>query len=206
MNVVFSKEGFRSLRVAWALLAVAVLAAAGFAWGSYHYLETGKRGEVSSQRALREARSRVDAARRERDDLKESFEIFQSLVKRGILKEESRLDLIERLDRLKTRHGLLGLEYEISAQRPLPLAGGRVFNAVDVLGSRVRVRALALHEGDALAFFEDLANPPRGFNPLSECGLRKLEAGAGSAIAPRIEAQCTLEWVSLRDKRGSRAK
>lgn len=206
MSVVFSKEGFRTLRVAWAILATAVVAAAGFAWGTYYYLESEKRGGVSSQRALGEARGRVEAAKRERDDLKESFEIFQDLVKRGILNEETRLDLIERLDRLKTRHRLLGLEYEISAQRPLPLAGGRIFNAVDVLGSRVKVRALALHEGDALSFFEELANPPRGFNPLSECALRKLEADSGGAIAPRIEAQCTLEWVSLKDKRGSRAK
>lgn len=205
MNVVFSKEGFRALRVAWVILALAVVAAGVLAWGSHVYVQMGKRSEASSQRALSEAQARVEAAKRERDDLKESAEIFQALVNRGILNEESRLDLIERLDSLKSRHKLLGLEYEIAAQRPLPLAGGRVFNAVDVLGSRVKLRALALHEADALAFFEDLANPPRGFNPLSQCVMRKMPVGSETAIAPRIEAECTLEWVSLKDKRGSRA-
>ncbi|MBL0142723.1 MAG: hypothetical protein IPP91_11635 [Betaproteobacteria bacterium] len=205
MNVMFSKEGFRSLRIAWVILGLAIVAAAAVAWGSLLYLQKEKRDDISSKRALAEAQARVNAAKREREDLKSSSEIFEDLVKRGILQEESRLDLIERLDRLKTRHHLLGLEYEIAAQRPLPLAGGRVFNAVEVLGSRVKVHALALHEGDALAFLEDLAKPERGFNPLSRCTLRKMAVGAVSATGPRVEAECTLEWISLKDKRGNRA-
>jgi hypothetical protein len=150
-------------------------------------------------------RTKVDAARRERDDLRNSSVVFADLVRRGILKEESRLDLIERLDALKGKHRLMDLEYEIQPQRPLPLLGGRVFNAVDVLGSRVRVKAQALHEGEALAFIEDLVRPPTGFNPASRCTLARLTSGAPDALSPRVEANCTLEWVSLRDKRGGRA-
>jgi hypothetical protein len=205
MNVVFSKEGSRSLRVAWAILGLAILAAAGLAWGSHWYLQKEKRDGLVTKRELVEAQSRVDAARREHDDLKDSASTFQDLVKRGILRDESRLDLIERLERLKVRYGLFGLDYDIAAQRALPLPGGRVFNAVDVLGTRVKVRALALHEGDALAFFEDLARPSDGFNPLSRCGLRRIETDTGGAVSARIEAECTLEWISLKDKRGNRA-
>lgn len=206
MSGLFSKAGLRSLRVSWAILGLAIAAAAGLAWGSHWYLEKEKFDDVSSRRALRDAQLRVESAKRERDDLKASSEIFQDLVKRGILLDENRLDLIERLDRLKTRHHLIGLEYEVGAQRPLQLAGGRVFNAVDVLGSRVKMRARALHEGDALAFLDDLAKPAQGFNPLARCTLRKVEAGAATVFSARVEADCTLEWISLKDKRGSRAK
>lgn len=205
MNVVFSKEGFRALRVAWAILALAVAAAGVLGWGSYLYLEKEKRDGLSSKRLLQEARARVDSAKRERDDLKASSAIFDNLVSRGILQPENRLDFIERLDRLKERHGILGLDYEIAAQRPVPLAGGRVFNSIDVLGSRVKLRVMALHEGDALAFLEDLATPKRGFNPISGCTLRKVEAGAAASLTPRAEAQCSIEWISLRDKRSNGA-
>ncbi len=204
MNFVFSREGWRALRLAWVILALAVAAAAGAAWASHWYLQKGKRDDLSSQKALREAQARVSAAKRERDDLHASSEIFQGLVKRGIFQEEDRLGLVERLDRLKSRHKLFGLDYEIAPQRPLPLAGGRVFNAVDVMGSRVKVRALALHEGEALAFLEDLATPEHGFSPLGRCSLRKLDAGA-ARVSPRVEADCALEWISLKDKRGARA-
>ena len=205
MNIVFTKDGLRRLTFAWGLLALAIAAAAGVAWGSHVYLQIEKRDGITSKRQLSEAVARVDAAKRERDDLKSSSQIYDDLVKRGILLEESRLDLIERFERLKTRHRLIGLDYEISPQRPLPLAGGRIFNAVDVLGSRVKVRVQALHEGDALAFLEELANPARGFNPLSRCTLRKIGAGAATASAARVEADCALEWISLKDKRGNRA-
>lgn len=205
MNFAFTKDGFRSLRLAWALLGVAVAAAAGIAWGSLAYLQKEKRDELASQRQLGEMRAKVEAARRERDDLRNSSAVFADLVNRGILKEESRLDLIERLDALKAKHRLMDLEYEIQPQRPLPLLGGRVFNAVDVLGSRVRIKAQALHEGEALAFIEDLVRPPTGFNPASRCTLARLTPGSPDVATARVEAQCTLEWISLRDKRGNRA-
>lgn len=205
MSILFSKEGTRSLRLAWVVLAIAIVAAAALAWGSFQYLQTEKRALVTTKRLLGEAQGRVDVAKRERGDLDASSAIFQDLLKRGILQEENRLDLIERLDRLKERHRLLGLDYEIGAQRPLPLAGGRVFSAVDVLGSRVRVRVLALHEGDALAFLEDFARPPRGFNPQGRCSMRKLDAGSETTANPRVEADCTYEWITLKDKRGASA-
>ena len=205
MNFAFSKEGFRSLRLAWALLGVAIAAAAGIAWGSLAYLQKEARDDLASQRQLGEMRAKVEAARRERDDLRNSSAVFADLVNRGILKEESRLDLIERLDALKAKHRLMDLEYEIQPQRPLPLLGGRVFNAVDVLGSRVRIKVQALHEGEALAFIEDLVRPPTGFNPASRCSLARLPSVATDVATARVEAQCTLEWISLRDKRGNRA-
>lgn len=205
MNVVFSKEGAKALRLAWALLGVAIVAAAAIAWASHWYVQKERRDNAASNRELAEAQARVAAARKERDDLQASSQIFMDLVKRGVLKGEGRLDFIERLQQLKARHQLLALEYEIAPQRPLPLAGGRVFESVDVLGSRVKVRALALHEGEALAFTEELTHAPRGFYPAGRCTMKRLEAGSADAIVPRAEVECVLEWVTLKDKRGNRA-
>ena len=205
MNIVFTKQGARAMALAWASLGAAIIAAALVAWGSLAYLEKEKRDGLASKRELQEAQARVEAARREREDLKASSAIFEDLVKRGILHEESRLDFVERLDRLKSRHRLIGLEYEIAPQRALPLGGGRVFNAVDVLASRVRLRVLALHEGEALAFLEDLASPEKGFNPISRCTMKRLDASSDASLAPRAEAECALEWITLKDKRGNRA-
>ena len=205
MSVVFTKEGFRALRVAWAILGISIATTAVLGWGSHVYVQKEKHDGLASQRLLQEARTRVDNAKRERDDLKASAKIFQDLVNRGILQPERRLDFIERLDRLKDRYRILGLDYEIGAQRPLPLAGGRVFNSIDVLASRVKLRVMALHEGDALAFLEDLAAPERGFNPASDCTLRKVEVVSAASLAPRAEAQCFVEWISLKDKKGNGA-
>jgi hypothetical protein len=137
--------------------------------------------------------------------MRASSEIFQDLLDRGVLQEERRLDFIERLDRLKSVHKLDTLEYDIEPQRVLTLAGGRVFNSLDVMGTRVKLRFKALHEGDALAFLEDLAKPTRGFNAMSSCHLQGVERVGEDVTSPRVEGSCALERISLKDKVANRA-
>lgn len=205
MKAIFSKEGNRALRLSWAALAIAIAAAVAMGFGSYWYLQKEKRDGVQSARSLQEARASTDAVKREIEDMRTSSKVFQDLLDRGILQDERRLDFIERLDALKVRHRILSLEYDIDPQRPLPLAGGRVFNALEVMGSKVKVRLKALHEGDALAFLEDLAMPARGFHALSKCQLKRVDRVAADVTNARVEAGCTLEWISLKDKGKARA-
>lgn len=205
MSIATSKEGFRYLRIAWAALVIAVVAAAALGWTGYWYLGKEQSGDLTLKRRLAEMQARVNTARRERDDLLASSVMFAGLMRQGILLEERRLEFIERLDSLNTRHRLLSLEYDFAPQRSLPAPGGRVFEAVEVLGSRVTVKVLALHEGDLIAFLDELAKPPRGYNPIQSCNLRRLQAGSGNQVNARVDAECTLEWITLKDKRGARA-
>jgi len=71
---------------------------------------------------------------------------------------------------------------------------------VDVLASRVRLKARALHEGDVLDFVSGLTQSQQGFYPVDHCSLRRLEVADPDALQPRVEAECTLEWITLRDK------
>jgi hypothetical protein len=199
MKQIFSKEGRRALMTAWILLAVAVLGGAAIVAGSHWYLEKEKRDSVSVGRRLQDARARLDGARRERDSLHESADVFRTLVERGLLQTERRLDLVELVNQLRSRHQLFALDYEIAPQRTLPLSGGRVFGAIDVLASRVKLRARALHEADVLAFIAALSQTPQGFYPVDRCILRRVEAS--SDLQPHVEAECSLEWITLKEKR-----
>jgi hypothetical protein len=203
MKQVFSSEGFRAMRVSWALLVVSIAAGAGIIAGSHWYAEKEKRDSADSGRRLQEASARVDSARRERDSLQESAEVFRTLVDRGLLQSERRLDLVELVNTLRARYQV-ALDYEVAPQRPLQLAGGRVFASVDVLASRVKLKARALHEGDILGFMESLTRNPQGFYPVDRCLMKRLEATNPDSIEPRVEADCTLEWITLKEKRGSR--
>jgi hypothetical protein len=199
MKQIFSKEGRRALMTAWILLAVAVLGGAAIVAGSHWYLEKEKRDSVSVGRRLQDARARLDGARRERDSLHESADVFRTLVERGLLQTERRLDLVELVNQLRSRHQLFALDYEIAPQRTLPLSGGRVFGAIDVLASRVKLRARALHEADVLAFIAALSQTPQGFYPVDRCILRRVESSAD--LQPHVEAECSLEWITLKEKR-----
>jgi hypothetical protein len=204
MKQVFSAEAMRSLRMSWVLLVLSIAAAVAIAVGSNWYLAREKRESVSADRRMQEARSRLDSARRERDSLQDSAEVFRTLVDRGLLQGERRLDLVEMVNSLRARHQLYSLDYEMGAQRPLQLAGGRVFPAVDVLASRVRMRIRALHEGDIVAFVDALAQSRQGFYPIDRCSMRRVEVAAPDSLAPRVEADCAFEWITLKEKNAAR--
>jgi len=201
MSAVFSAEGWKALRTSWVVLGVALVAGVAIVYGTHWYGVKEKRDSLAGTRRLQEARARVDNARRERDNLNESADVFRTLVARGLLEGEHRLDLVEKVNALRTRHQLFTLDYEIAPQHPLGLPGGRVYPSVDVLASRVTLRARALHEGDVLGFIDDLARSRQGFYPVDQCTLRRLE-GPPSTLAPHVEANCTLEWITLHDKAG----
>ena len=202
MSQVFTKAGAVELRLQIALLVAAIAAGAAIVVGSRMYAEKERRESADAGHRLQEARSRLDAARRERDLLAQSSEIFRALTDRGLLQGEQRMDLVELVNMLRSRHQLAALDYEIAPQRPLQFAGGRYFGSIDVLASRVKLRARALHEGDLLGFLEDLTQTPQGFYPVDRCTLRRVEAPADT-LQPRVEAECTLEWITLREKRGT---
>ena len=200
MSQIWTPEGRRALRGAWVLLAVSIAAGAAIVAGSHLYLEKEKRDNADVGKRLQEARSRLDAARRERDSLAESSDVFRTLVERGLLQSERRLDLVELVNQLRARYQLFALDYEISPQRTLTLAGGLAFPSVDVLASRVKLRVRALHEGDVLGFVKALSQTPQGFYPVDRCSMRRVE-GSAEPLSAHVEADCQLEWITLREKR-----
>ena len=196
-------DSVKNLRMAIVLLVLSILAAIGIAVGSNLYVERERRESMGAERRLQEWRSKVDSARRERDSQQESADVYRTLVERGLLAGEKRLDLVELVNALRARHQLFSFDYEIAAQRPLQLSGNRVFPSIDVLASRVRMRMRALHEGDVVAFVDALAHSKQGFYPLDRCNLRRVDAAA-EAVQPRIEAECAFEWITLKEKNASR--
>jgi hypothetical protein len=203
MKQVFSKEGMRSLGAAWILLAVSIVASLGVVAAAQWYYEKEQRESATFGQRLQEARVRVQGARRERDSLQESSEVFRTLVERGMLQSEKRLDLVELVNALRARHQLSSLDYEVAPQRMLQLSGGRSFASIDVLASRVKLKARALHEADIIGFMDSLTRTPQGFYPVDRCVMRRVEATNPDSIQPRVEAECSLEWITLKEKRGA---
>ena len=199
MNPIFSREGRGKLRDAAIIFMVCVAMSAVAIAASRWFLEKERRDIRAAGVRLAEATARVAKIRGERDNLVQSIEVFRAIVDRGLMQSERRLDFVELMNALRARHGILALDYEIAPQRALAFAGNRTFPAVDILASRVTLKLRALHEGDALAFIDSLGESRQ----LDRCVLRRLEASSPTALQPRVEADCTLEWITMREKRGA---
>jgi hypothetical protein len=199
VNPANAADARKPLRSAWIVLAASIVVSGALIGGTHGYLEKEKRDAADGNRRLQEARARVENLRRERGNLEQSAAIFQALVARGLMQPERRLDLVELMNGLRMQHRILSVDYEVAPQRPLALAGGRSFPAVDVIASRITVKALALHEGDLLEFLQALGSSEQGFHPIDRCHFKRLDTAWDQH--PRVEAGCTLEWITIKEKR-----
>jgi hypothetical protein len=203
MKQIYSSEGRRRLRASWLLLAASFSLSAAFIAGSIWYLEREKGTGLAASKRLAEADRRLQAVQRERESLEHSAAVFRRLQARGGMQPERRLELVELMKSLRAEHRITSVDYEIAPQRPLALATGAAYAAVDVRASRVKLRLRALHEGDVLAFIEALAAAPQGFHPVDRCVMRRIEGRADDPLHPRVEAECTLEWITVVEKRNA---
>lgn len=190
--------------IAASLLALA--AAILFILGSLYYLDQQKRGDAVSKRALQAAQQRVANANQEADDLRTSVDVFKQLRAQGVFNTESRLDWIELFKRLKIKHRLIALGYELAPQRQLQLPGGRVFPSIDLLGSRIKLKVLAYHDGDLIGFLDEFSQLKDGFYPIDRCTIRRVSDAINDPSVAHIEAECLLDWVTLKDKRSPSAR
>jgi hypothetical protein len=232
MSVIFTRDGFRALRLVAIVALVGLAVTVALVVGSYMYWQYEKSNDLKSVSAEADAQRRVANARREQSDLRDSAQTYQNLTARGMFVAEQRLDLIEAMNALKDRHKLMDLQYELQPQRPLKMANGGSYPAVDVLASRMKLKVRAYHDGDLVTFLNDFPRIQRGFFPLDRCVMTRTAdaervensaaqtnqnagalaqaarvAQAVAAAAPStdsanaITAECTLEWITLQDKR-----
>lgn len=187
----------------WPLLALVLgVAASGvFVAGSTVVLRQAQDDEKVSQRSLRDAQARIGNANKEIQDLLASVDTYKRMRDRGLFSEPSRLQWIERVAALKERHRLIELEYELGPRKIVPLPNGESFPSIDVLGSPIKMTVRSLHEGDLLSFLSELPTSGTGALPISKCQIRSVHAPADAVLAPRIEGQCNMLWVTLIDKR-----
>lgn len=197
------KSAVQLLKLPLAAIILGFAVAAAIVAGGYYYLEQQKKNDVISMRALQSAQVRVANANKEAEDLRGSVGIYQQMVAYGVFNPENRLDWIETINKLKAHYKLISVEYDLNPQRAILNTGKRSYPSIEVMGSQVTLRLKAFHDGDLVGFLGDLANLGKGFYPMDHCAMRLLAPVQGNPLAPRIEANCTFDWVTLKDKRVS---
>jgi hypothetical protein len=187
----------------WPLLALVlgITASALFITGSTVVLRQAKSDEKTSQRSFKDAQARIGNANKEIQDLIASADTYKRMRDRGLFSEPSRLLWIERIAALKERHRLVEMEYVLGPRTIAPMPSGESFPSIEVLGSPVTMTIRSLHDGDLLGFLGDLGASGTGAFPISRCLMKSVPPPANAELAPRIESQCNLLWVTLVDKR-----
>ena len=146
----------------------------------------------------REKLARISEEERE---VKERIEVYRRLRTLNIIGEERRLDWVDAIQRIRISREMLDVRYRIEPRKVLlsiPAKPG----SVDFNASVMKVELALLHEGDLLAFLDDLRDAGNAYVSVRRCTvLRSTSAvppGAPS-LAPRLRAECEIDLITVLD-------
>ena len=189
------------------MLALALAIGASFAMMAF---SSNQRSQSEKQyrdqlTTLQEARARYQRSGEERETVMHYLKAYRQLEKIGFVGTEQRLNWVESLRAANAQAGLLGVDYQLTAQEPFPYvakdnpAGDRVKH------SRMRLSFGILHEGDLMRLFRALSAQQPGLFALNSCSLDR--AGRQGAPVPRqanLTVECELSWVTI-DPKGEKS-
>jgi hypothetical protein len=173
-------------------------------------LNTNTGGKSQAQTKLRESGQ-------ERDTIVKHLPVLRELEARGIFGEEKRLEWVEQLRIIEKRWPGIAIKYDISPQKLVPKEGatgvitpippgaklpnGDPVKQFGVFSTDMKLTLQLLHEGDALAIFDELKAANLGLFSVKKCTLRRPDNGAprdipGDFGAP-LTVDCVLNWISM---------
>ena len=192
-------------RLQWAIAFLVLMGAVG--GGS---VWTARQMQKSSDKALKEAtaaradiQTKLARARDEQAELRDKIDRYKALQDRGYIGPEQRLDWIEAIDRIKVARRIFSLDYEFTPQRPVEsaiLPGGPSAGGLQFMSSQMRLQAQLLHEAELISLIEDIRNAVRALIQIRSCTIQRIPSSATErSNSAQIKAECTLEWITLKE-------
>jgi tRNA A37 N6-isopentenylltransferase MiaA len=206
MAATFSKDDFRRIRLSLAAAAVMIVVGGAIVYASVQLRQAEVRNKAAAQAKRMDSQGKLARARDEEQEVKKKIARFNELSGRGIFGEEMRLDWVEEIRRIKDARKLFDIQYEIAPQQPIDGATlpGSSAN-FEFLSSTMQMRMKLLHEEDLLNFLSDLRATAKAYIRVRRCDVERLPkaTGDGRGVPPQLGADCTVEWITLRERKGA---
>ncbi|MCB1891211.1 MAG: hypothetical protein KIT42_13280 [Rhodocyclaceae bacterium] len=205
MGATITKEDFSRISLSLAAAVIMIIIGAGVVYASLQLHQAEKKGKAMAQARQKESQDKLARARDEELEIKKKIARFNELSNRGIFGEELRLDWIELIRRIKEARKLIDVRYEIAPQQVLDAgilpgsSGSYVY-----LTSTMQLRMKLLHEEDLLNFLSDLRASAHAYIRVRRCDVERLPRASDSGgIPPQLGADCTIDWITVREKKAA---
>lgn len=184
-----------------ACLALIIAAAACYFFTDGYLQETRQlAAAAAAQRA--DVQKKLSSANEEEREIEANLQQYQALAARGIIGEENRLDWIDTVTAIKNERRLFNISYSIEPQKELDYPGFSPGGGVKFVVSRVKIAIQLLHEEDLLNFIDDLATRGKPYLSVRSCNVgREDRSGGGTTLAPRLQAECVFDLITISHKK-----
>jgi hypothetical protein len=164
-----------------------------------------------------QAQTKLRESGQERDTIVKHLPVLRDLETRGIFGEEKRLEWVEQLRIIEKRWPGIAIKYDISPQKLVPKEGtngivqpiapgaklpsGEPVKQFGVFSTDMKLTLQLLHEGDALAIFDELSAAKLGLFSVKKCSLARPsnsdQNDTPSSLGSPLTVECLLNWASM---------
>ena len=154
----------------------------------------------TQQNSLNQARQKYQSSGLEKETIVQYLPVYNELLASGFIGEEHRIEWIETLRQIHAQNKLFSIDYSIGLQenykpRFLPNLGNFILHR-----SIMSLKLDMLHEGDLLALLDGLHEQTTPYM-VRDCEIKRpINAAVNTkTIAANMQANCEIDWLTLRD-------
>lgn len=195
------KKDWQRLQVTLLFLGVVILTVIALCTFAFKFSSEQENALKQQQDQLNTARQRFQSSGIEKQMMTEYLPQYQSLISKGLVGEERRLEWVDELRKQHQLNKLFSIKYSIGLQEPYKPSfasnlGGFVMNR-----SVMTLDLDMLHEEDILQLTEALSKKNQEVFMLRECEITRLNAGGAlsNQLVANMHAKCALDWLTLRE-------
>ncbi len=192
----------RKLQVPLAILAAVVIAAIVLIALAFRYSASQEQALQAQQSALNAARQHYQSSGVEKDTIIKYLPQYQTLIDKGFIGEERRIEWVDELRAQHKNHKLFGVNYSISQQENYKPEFAANIGGFVLHRSIMKLDLDMLHEGDILQLVESLAAKNAAPFILRSCEITRLNPNSSvlsKQLIANLHAQCELDWLTLHE-------
>ena len=189
---------WKILRGAIATLVISISISGTLIYLSMYFQDRMYREFTRNELRFQSISKRYLAVDEEEKLIKKYYPRFVELYKKGVIGKEQRLNWIEVLRTAGMQIQVPTLTYQIESQDTYKPGYSVTLGKFRLYSSKMTLNMRLLHEGDLFNILNELNKKANGIYSLNSCRLSKNSKIVESADAPNINAECDLQWFTIK--------